>query len=151
AQSPAEQRRDRDALRLSGEVEAGNVDGCLRVRVALDHLVHALVDERDLRGIELEHGRDEVRLDEVLDGLGRLTVVAAMGAAPAGDRGRFAPAGDTVVRVEAKDGMVADRRLHLARPRVLAARGQGDEEYLAPGDLHQPAIRRSSAARVNGS
>src|SRR5262249_56919892 len=91
-------------------------------------------------------------LDDVLDRLRRLAVVAHVRTAPRGDRRRLAPARDSVVGVDAHDRVVADRRLHLAGPSVLTPRRNGDKENLATDDLHAVSTRRgSSPASGSGS
>ena len=148
----AEQLPDGHAECLPGQIVAGHVDGRLRVRVALYDPVHSRVHNRHLGGIHLADRRQQIALDDVLDRLRGLSVVAHVRAAPGRDRRRLPPARTALVRVEPDDCVVADRSLHLARPGVLAPRGNGNQEYLAAGDLHDVApSRTSSPASENGS
>src|SRR5438132_184414 len=82
ARAAAQEVVHRNAAGAAGKVVGGDVDGGLRVGIALDGGVHALVQQTDIADRDADRCRPEIALDDQLNGGGALAEIAAVLAAP---------------------------------------------------------------------
>ena len=136
----AEQRVHRQAGGLAHQVITGDVDRGLRVEVALDDLLHAVVDGADVERVHADDRRRDQIPDQVRGGLRRLPVVAPVVPSPLRGHRRLAEALGAVVARHPDQDRTPDLR-DARRPAVVAPGREGDAEGLDRGDLHLDCSR----------
>ena len=111
-------------------------------RLGIGKSPHALVETGHqalhVMGVFADQMPGDAIVDQMADDLRVFTEIAPVLAAPAEDRRRFAETGNAGVRRHLEDDVTPDRHLQ-GPPRVVGASGQGDNDGLEAGDLHDLA------------